>query len=286
MPTLGELCARYGAAYLARYGDSIPREHRRVLRSLADCGTERLGRVSYRCAQCEARHHTHASCGDRHCPGCQTGHNAAWCEAQVEQLLPCEYHLVTFTMPSELRRFVRSWQRVCYGALFAAAAHALRTALSNLKFCGAEVLGFTAVLHTFGRDLNYHPHVHVIIAGGGLRDGEWCSTRPGFLAPVKVLSKLFRAEFERLLRAQLPADTLPPAREFRREFVCDVQSVGNGVSTLKYLSRYVFRTAITNHRIIGLHNDAAVRGNDAAVRGKDAAVRGSPDQCCKRLGVA
>ena len=172
-------------------------------------------------------------------------------------MLPCDYHLVTFTIPSELRQFVRSHQRLCYGALFAAAAHALRTALGNPKFCGADTLGFTVVLHTFGRDLNYHPHIHVVIPGGGLRIGEWCPTRPGFLAPVKVLSKLFRAEFERLLRTRLDADTLPPASEFRREFVCDVQAVGNGVSTLKYLSRYVFRTAITNNRIVGLHHGSS-----------------------------
>jgi hypothetical protein len=258
----------------------VPVEHRRVLQLLADCGTERLGRVSYRCAQCQQTHHTNASCGNRHCPGCQTANNAAWCAAQVENLLPCEYHLVTFTIPSELRRCVRSHQDVCYRALFDAAACALKTALGNPRFCGADTLGFTAVLHTFGRDLSYHPHVHVIIPAGGLvgaddvtgkagshrpdqcirsaggnRPCQWRPTRPGFLAPVKVLSQLFRAEFERLLRAQLPAEVLPPAAEFRREFVCDVQAVGNGVSTLKYLSRYVFRTAITNKRIVGIHND-------------------------------
>ncbi|MBC8290067.1 MAG: transposase [Planctomycetes bacterium] len=259
MPTLGEVCATYGAAYLDHYGDRVPTGHRRVLQLIADCGTGRLGRVSYRCAQCAAEgrdavHHTHASCGNRHCPGCQTANNGAWCVEQTKKLLPCEYFFVTFTIPSQLRRFVRSNQAVCYRAMFDAAAFALRTALASERFCGAETIGFTAVLHTFGRDMSYHPHVHVIIPGGGMSDGAWKSTRPGFLVPVKLLSKLFRTEFERLLRAKLCESRLPDAKDFRREFVTDVEAVGDGVATLKYLSRYVFRTAITNDRIVSMHN--------------------------------
>ena len=237
----------------------MPTEHRRVLQLIADCGTGRLGSASYRCAQCSADgrnavHHTNASCGNRHCPGCQTANNGEWCVKQTKKLLPCEYFFVTFTIPAELRSFVRSNQEVCYRAMFAAAAFALKTTLANPKFCGADTVGFTSVLHTFGRDMNYHPHVHVIVPGGGMSGGAWKSTRPGFLAPVKLLSILFRTEFERLLREQLTDVVLPPAREFRREFVSDVEAVGDGVTTLKYLSRYVFRTAITNDRIVSMIN--------------------------------
>ena len=260
MPTLGDVCAKYGAAYLDHYGDSVPKPHRHVLQLLADCGTGRLGSASYRCARCEAEgrsaiHHTNASCGSRHCPHCQTAKNGEWCVEQTKKLLPSEYFLVTFTIPSELRRFVRVNQAVCCRAMFAAAAFALKTALRNPKFCGADTVGFTSVLHTFGRDLTYHPHVHVIVPGGGLSEtGTWQSTRPGFFVPVKLLSKLFRMEFERLLRQQILTNALPPASAFRREFVSDVEAVGDGVATLKYLSRYVFRTAITNDRIVSLRN--------------------------------
>ena len=257
--SLGDVCAKYGAAYIDRYGHRMPTEHRRVLQLLADCGTGRLGSASYRCAQCaadgrDAIHHTHASCGNRHCPRCQTANNGEWCVQQTKKLLPCEYFFVTFTIPAELRRFVRSNQDVCYRAMFDAAAFALKTALANPKFCGADAIGFTSVLHTFGRDLNYHPHVHVIVPGGGMSGDAWKSTLPGFLTPVKLLSKLFRMEFERRLRQQLPDVVLPAAREFRREFVSDVEAVGDGVATLKYLSRYVFRTAITNDRIVSMNN--------------------------------
>ena len=128
MPTLGEVCAKYGAAYLDHYADRVPTEHRRVLQLIADCGTGRLGSASYRCAQCDAVHHTAASCGNRHCPGCQTANNAQWCLRQTHKLLPCDYYFVTFTLPSQLRSFVRAHQEVCYRAMFDAAAHALRRA--------------------------------------------------------------------------------------------------------------------------------------------------------------
>jgi DNA-directed RNA polymerase subunit RPC12/RpoP len=285
VPSLGDVCAKYGAAYLNHYGARVPTEHRRVLQLLADCRTGRLGAASYRCAQCDAIHHTNASCGNRHCPGCQTANNGEWCVQQTKKLLPSEYFFVTFTIPAELRSFVRSNQEVCYRAMFDAAAFALKTALANPKFCGADTVGFTSVLHTFGRDMNYHPHVHVIVPGGGMSGdssrpaassvssgsstqtgerrpgdgmsgGAWKSTLPGFLAPVKLLSILFRMEFERRLREQLTNVTLPPEREFRREFVSDVEAVGDGIATLKYLSRYVFRTAITNNRIVSLSNNA------------------------------
>lgn len=257
--TLGDVCAKHGAAYQDHYGARVPTEHRRVLQLIADCRTGRLGSASYRCAQCaadgrDAVHHTNASCGNRHCPKCQTAKNGEWCVKQTKKLLPCEYFFVTFTIPSELRSFVRSHQNVCYRAMFDAAAFALKTTLTHDKFCGADKVGFTAVLHTFGRDMTYHPHVHVIVPGGGMIDGQWKSTRTGFLAPVRLLSQLFRMEFERLLRAKLAAMVLPAAEDFRREFVSDAEPVGDGAATLKYLSRYVFRTAITNQRILSMRD--------------------------------
>lgn len=237
----------------------MPAAHRRVLQLIADCGTGRLGTVSYRCAQCQAEgrpavHHTNASCGNRHCPNCQTAKNGEWCLEQTKKLLPCEYYFVTFTIPSQLRRFVRSNQRLCYAAMFDAVAFALRTALAKPKYCGADQIGFTSVLHTFGRDMSYHPHIHVIVPSGGLRDDKWHSTRPGFFVPVKLLSVLFRIEFERLLREQIDPSLVPAAAEFRRKFVSDSKAVGDGLATLKYLSRYTFRTAITNDRIVSLAN--------------------------------
>lgn len=234
----------------------MPANHRRVLQSIRDCQTGRLGSVEYRCTDCGTSHRTEKSCGDRHCPTCQTAKNGEWCEAQVGRLLPCDYFLVTFTIPEQLRRLVRRHQRICYAAMFEASAHALRTALSNARFCGVATTGFTGILHTFGRDLVYHPHIHFIVPGGGLvqnSDGltRWKETPKGFLAPVKILSKLYRAEFERILKEKGIADLVDP-KTFRLPFVVDGQPVGDGVAAVKYLSRYVYRTAITNRRIVSM----------------------------------
>lgn len=231
--------------------------HRRVLQLLADCGTGRLGSACYRCAPCAAAgkpsvHFTNASCGNRHCPGCQTSANGDWCVAQTKKLLPCEYHFVTFTIPEQLRSFVRSNQSLCYDAMFKATAHALRAEMADPKFCGAANVGFTSVLHTFGGDLVYHPHIHVLIPGGGLNQaGEWKSNRPGFLIPVIKLSQTFRIKLEQLI-GDAAAESGVPKSVFRLEFVSFSKPVGNGVATLKYLSRYLFRTAITNKRIVSV----------------------------------
>lgn len=254
MSSMAEVCATHGAAYLDRYGSNIPKHHRRVLQLLADCGTGRLGSASYRCAPCAAAgkpavHFRNASCGNRHCPGCQTSANGDWCVAQTTKLLPCEYHFVTFTIPEQLRSFVRSNQSLCYDAMFQASACALREAMADPKFCGATNIGFTSVLHTFGGDLVYHPHIHVLIPGGGLnQNGEWQATRPGFLAPVHKLSQLFRTKLERLI-GDAAVESGVPEHVFYKEFVSFSKPVGDGVATLKYLSRYMFRTAITNKRI-------------------------------------
>ena len=254
---MSDVCATHGAAYIERYGSKMPKHHRRVLQLLADCGTGRLGAASYCCAPCAAvgkpsLHFTNASCGNRHCPGCQTSANGEWCVAQTKKLLPCEYAFVTFTVPQELRGFIRSNQSLCYAAMFQAAAFALRKLMADPKFCGATRIGFTSVLHTFGGDLVYHPHIHVLMTCGGLNDtGEWKSTRPGFVLPVKKLSQEFRIEFERLVGDRANELGIPPA-DFRREFVSFAKPVGDGLATLKYLSRYMFRTAITNKRIMAM----------------------------------
>lgn len=241
----------------------MPKHHRRILQLLADCKTGRLGSASYRCAPCAAAgkpavHFTNASCGNRHCPGCQTSANGDWCVAQTKKLLPCEYSFVTFTVPEQLRNFIRSNQSLCYDAMFKAAAFALRTCMAEPRLCGATTIGFTSVLHTFGGDLVYHPHIHVLMPCGGLNDcGEWKSLPPGFVLPVKRLSIRFRMEFERRV-GDRAGECGIPSSDFRRTFVSFAKPVGDGVATLKYLSRYMFRTAITNKRIVAV-DDTHVR---------------------------
>ncbi|GAB5440100.1 MAG: hypothetical protein Fues2KO_04490 [Fuerstiella sp.] len=177
-----------------------------------------------------------------------------WCIEQTKKLLPCEYAFITFTVPKQLRNFIRSNQSLCYEAMFKAFAFALRTCMAETRICRATQIGFTSVLHTFGGGLVYHPHIHVLMPCGGLNDdGEWKSTRQGFVVPVKKLSKEFRQEFERLVTDDAQRYGIKSS-DWRWKFVSFTKPVGGGVATLKYLSRYMFRTAITIRRIAAVND--------------------------------
>src|ERR1700722_4779782 len=196
MPTVADVVRRYGPAYLERFGDAMPAAHRKGLRAIASCRTGELGTVLYRCADCGRTHAMGRSCGNRHCPSCQRDKAEAWLADQTDRLLPCPYFLVTFTLPAELRDLARGHQRVVYSALFEASSKALRLLAADPKYIGSDRLGFFGVLHTWGRTLEYHPHVHYVIPAGGLSDSgdRWLSSRAEFLVPAKALSIVFRAK--------------------------------------------------------------------------------------------
>jgi hypothetical protein len=207
--------------------------------------------VLYRCEDCGKMHAVGRSCGDRHCPSCQRGKAEAWLVRQVDRLLPCPYFLVTFTLPAELREVARSHQRPVYGALFRASSEALRAVMADPKFIGTARPGFFGVLHTWGRALEYHPHVHYVVPGGGLSaDGDrWLASRAGFLVPVKPLSIVFRAKFRDRLRDEGLLESVAPAA-WDRDWVVHCQPAGDGRQSLRYLAPYVFRVAIGDHRIV------------------------------------
>jgi hypothetical protein len=173
-----------------------------------------------------------------------------WLERQQALLLPTPYFLVTFTLPEPLRKIARSHQRVMYKLLFQTAAAALQQLAQDPRFVGGQI-GMVGVLHTWGRELNYHPHVHFLVPGGGLSaDGQqWLASRPTFLVHVRPLSKLFRAKF----RAALQKTDLFNQVSYQvwgQEWVVHSQAVGNGQAALKYLAPYIFRVAISNNRIV------------------------------------
>lgn len=253
MPTLGDIVRRHGEEYLARHGPSVPVEHRRVLALLGACRTGELGRVRWQCDRCGRSHETPRSCGNRHCPQCQSSNGERWLAEQSARRLDVPYFLITFTLPEKLRPFVRSHQRASYAALFRAAAGAIQKLARDPRFLGAARIGFTAVLHTWGRQLSYHPHLHVLVPAGGVRDDgkRWLPSRPDFFVPVKALSKIFRGKFRHeMLRAGLLNEIHPAL--WREAFITDSRAVGDGESVLRYLSRYVFRVAISNARIVSL----------------------------------
>jgi hypothetical protein len=250
-PTIGQILRQYGPAYRAKYAAQMSSDQLRVMDQLEGCRTGELGYAVYRCDSCGAVHTVPQSCGNRHCPLCQ-GHKAKqWLEKQLAKLLPCAYFLITFTVPEELRHFVRAHPRECYRAMFDAAAATLRELASNPKFIGSSGLGFTGVLHTWGRDLNYHPHIHFIVPGGAIsEDGQtWLPSRADFFVPVKAASVIYRAKFLDGLAASGLADQ---AREAvgNKNWIVHSQAVGDGRQALRYLAPYVYRVAISNRRLV------------------------------------
>jgi len=251
MSSVAEVLRRYGPAYLERYGGAMPPEHKKVLQAIMACRTGELGTAWYVCQSCGKAHAIACACGNRHCPSCQWGKTAAWLEQETGHLLPCPYFLVTFTVPSELRAVIRSHQRIGYAALFEASSAALKALASNPRFVGSSHCGFVGVLHTWGRTLEYHPHIHYIVPGGGLSDDgtTWLPARPNFFVPQRGLAILFRAKFRDALdRAGLLGQVDPAV--WRAQWVVDSQAVGDGRTSLKYLAPYVFRVAISDRRIV------------------------------------
>ena len=251
MPSVADVVRRYGGEYLERFGATIPREHKKVLHAIAACRTGALGTVLYCCESCGQTHAMGRSCGNRHCPSCQQDKTKAWLETQTERLLPCPYFLVTFTLPAALREVARSHQRAVYAALFEASSNALRTLAADPRFVGTDRIGFFGVLHTWGRTLEYHPHVHYVVPGGGISaDGScWLPSRADFFVPVKALSILFRAKFRDALKRDGLLNQVDPA-VWSRDWVVHSQAAGDGRASLRYLAPYVFRVAIGDHRIV------------------------------------
>src|SRR4051794_25087894 len=192
MPTVADVLRRYGDGSLEQFGAAMPAGHKKVLRAIMACRTGRLGTVVYRCADCGTTHALGRSCGNRHCPTCQQDKTKAWLEAQTDRLLPCPYFLLTFTVPAGLRDVMRRHQRIAYAALFEASSGAIKALAANPKYVGTTRCGFFGVLHTWGRTLEYHPHVHYVVPGGGLSpDGTcWRPSRADFFLPVRALSVL------------------------------------------------------------------------------------------------
>lgn len=248
--TVSQVLRRYAPQYLARFGDRMPLPQKKVLQAVTACRTGRLGTVRYQCAQCGESHVMGRSCGNRHCPQCQADKSQQWLARQETKLLPCPYFLITFTVPPEVQRVIRSSPRAGYEALFQAPSAALRTLAANPRHVGTTRPGFMGVLHTSGRDLNYHPHVHYVVGGGGLNDDatQWLPSRPNYFVPDAALATVFRAKLRDDFTARGLFNKVEPAA-WTRTFIVDCKAVGDGRGTLKYLAAYVFRVAVTERRI-------------------------------------
>jgi len=252
MTTLAEIVREYGEVYEAKYRSKILPSHRRTLRDIANCQTSVMGGHVYHCNACQTTHYQYHSCQNRHCPQCQHRKGQEWLEKQQDALLPVPYFMVTITLPSELHALAKRHQKIVYNILFRTSAEALKQLAQDGRYVGGEI-GMIGVLHTWGRDLSYHPHVHYLVPAGGLSfDGEqWVSAQRNFLVPVKALSILFRAKFRDALRQTGLIHEVSPA-VWQKNWITHSKPVGKGEGALKYLAPYIFRVAISNRRILSV----------------------------------
>ncbi len=271
--TLGQLLRQFLPAYVQRYPHT-PAGVLRVLNRLASCRTQALGGHVLACTHCgEVTYHYH-SCGDRHCPGCGGTKRASWLARQQRDLLPVPYFHVVFTLPHELSALVLGNRKILYDLLFAATQETLLTIGADGKHLGAR-LGALLVLHTWGQQLEHHPHIHAVVPGGGLSpDGaKWVSSRADFLVSVDVLGRLFRGKYLASLRTLYDAGELQFAgstealkekrvfqaflsRLYSKDWVVYAKEPFAGPEVLlKYLTRYTHRVALSNGRLLAVEGE-------------------------------
>lgn len=252
---LADIFRQSGPAYRQKYAEHIPSNHLQAMRAIETCRTEALGGQVFVCPDCQQVEYSYHSCRNRHCPKCQSEKGQAWLEKQQAMLLPVPYFLLTFTLPAGLREIARHHQRQIYDLLFRLSAEATQQLALDPRFVGGQI-GLVGVLHTWGRNLSYHPHIHYLVPGGALAaDGQtWLATRYEFLVPVKALSKIFRAKMHQAL-VEIGANWKIPPEVWQQNWVVHCKPVGCGRQALKYLAPYIFRVAIGNKRILAFENE-------------------------------
>lgn len=267
-PTVAEVIRSVRDEFLQGDGPKLTPEQRRALDDLTACRTSILGGHVLECPECGHQQIAYNSCGNRHCPTCQATASARWLEARAAELLPVPYFHLVFTLPDALNPIALANPRVVYDLLLRCAAETVLAVAANPDHLGART-GVVTVLHTWGQALQFHPHVHCVVPGGGLSEDrtKWVGSRPDFFLPVRVLSRVFRGkflaglrgacgegrlhlsgrcgqemttEFERLVSASLRTDWVVYAK---RPF-------GGPEVVLKYLARYTHRVAISDGRLL------------------------------------
>src|SRR5437764_9587526 len=271
---VADIIRKLGTGFLERQRRWLTRQHLKVLRAIAACRTAVLGGHLDQCNRCGHQAISYNSCRNRHCPKCQGAARERWLAERSAELLPVPYFHVVFTLPQQFAPLALQNKRVIYGMLFRAVAETLIELAADEKRLGAEI-GFLAVLHTWGQNLQHHPHVHCVVPGGGIAPGaaRWVACRPGFFLPVRVLSRVFRGKLLALLRHAFDRGrlsfhgklaALADPCEFRRRLDASVRTewvvyakppFGGPEQVLKYLAPYTHRVAVSNGRLVALEGD-------------------------------
>jgi hypothetical protein len=279
---LADVVRAYGPAFVQSRG--LRPEQRKALRDIERCRTAALGGHLDVCTACAYEQPAYNSCRNRHCPKCQSLAQARWIDKRIERLLPVHYFHVVFTLPSELRDVAMRSREAVFDMLFASASQTLLALGRDPKRLGGE-LGVTMVLHTWTRELHFHPHVHAIVTGGGLSDDDarWMPARKDFLFPVRVMGALFRGKMLAALERAHARGHIDLAgvdlRTLRSKswVVYAKRPFGGPEQVIRYLGRYTHRVGISNQRLVSMDERGVTfrtkDGNAITVPGREMLAR-------------
>lgn len=255
--------------------DRYEKEHKivmykkKVINAIKNCKTANIGAHKYICDECGYEEIAYNSCRNRHCPNCQTGKKLKWIEARKEEVLNIKYYHIVFTIPSELYTIAIQNQEKIYKILFRSSSETLQELARDEKYLGAEI-GFFSILHTWGQNLMYHPHVHLVVTGGGLTEvNTWKEKEEDFFIPVQVMSRVVRGKFldymkkEKIKFYGSNKDLENPAtynsliqKMYGKEWIVYCKEpFKNAECVIQYLGRYTHRVAISNERILKIEGE-------------------------------
>ena len=264
--SIQDIFKEYGPSYVKKH--KLSKEQWKVYNSIVNCKTSKLGIHIITCKECGNSQISFNSCRNRHCPNCQSYAREKWIEKQSSYILDCPYFHIVTTIPSELNEIVLYNSKICYDILFKATSESILQLSNDTKWLGAKV-GITSILHTWGQTIEFHPHIHSIVTGGGLRNNKWIECKEKYLFKVQVLSSLFRGKFLGYLKeSEL---VFPKGKEYLKEkinfnkfleplyqkdWITYIEPPkGKPENVIEYIGRYAFRVAISNERIIDISND-------------------------------
>lgn len=252
---VADVFRQFGPSYIAAHGARMLPSHRRAIEDITACRTKAMGGHLYQCEDCGERFHVYHGCRNRACPACHKRQTEQWLDLRGRELLPCSYYHVCVTVPEELRALFRANQKLAYGALMKAAAQTVTALCQDPRHMGATP-AILAVLHTWTAKMDHHPHVHLLVSGGGVaNDGaNWREAKHPYLIPVRAASPMLRGKFRALLdKGQPGLCAQQPSEAWNKKWVVWCKHWGAGeTAVLDYLGRYIHRIAITNTRIVAM----------------------------------
>lgn len=260
--TIQDIFNIYGDEYIKSH--KLSKEQWKVFNAIRNCGTKELGYHICTCQECGEKYFGYNSCRNRHCPMCQNYAREKWIQKESSYLLDSKYFHIITTVPYELNEIFLFNPKICYNILFKATSEAILEIASDPKWLGAKV-GITSILHTWGQTLEFHPHIHSIVTGGGLKNNQWLSCDKDYIFKVQVLGSLFRGKFLYYLKHNFnnlntKFKNLKSFNKFleplyNKTWITYIEPPkGKAENVVEYVGRYSFRVAISNERIKNVDN--------------------------------